>query len=110
MKKQKIRDLLWRLECLYYAWPAMLYTPVLWVRGVKIRRKFDKDDIPEGPYCYHYSRSRGRCPFFDHNRLARSQSYGYCHYLKAGDWQYKGTFLLWDQCKECGENDDLEPE
>jgi hypothetical protein len=44
------------------------------------------------------------CPFFDFDDAQNEQSDGYCHFLEKGDWMENGTFLLWDQCKECGIN------
>jgi hypothetical protein len=35
---------------------------------------------------------------------------GYCKFLRAGDWQKDGTFLLWEQLKECGVNEYTEEE
>lgn len=73
------------------------------------------------------------CPFWDYDETQEEQHGGYCHYLKNGDWERnkeindksiiisekdKGktvsevigedfpSSLLWDQCKECGINDD----
>jgi len=89
------------IQHLLWNWRAYLYQPVIFFRGLHIRRSHNIDDIPMGDYCYN---SNKRCPFLDHNPYASDQSYGYCHYIKAGDWQWKGTFLLWDQCKECEEN------
>lgn len=66
-----------------------------------------KSLIPEGSYCY--SRKNGNCvpcPFWDTMPNLPEQSSGFCHYLKEGDFTKDGTFLLWDQCKECGVNDD----
>ena len=108
---QKIKKWIsYKLWCL----KARLYTPILWFNGFFIRAYHSIDDIPEGCYCYTtletpsydngFRMKIKSCPFLDSNPLADDQSYGYCHYLKAGDWQYNGTSLLWDQCKECEEN------
>ena len=32
----------------------------------------------------------------------------FCTFLRTGDWLPDGTSLLWDQVKECGENNDWE--
>lgn len=61
--------------------------------------------IPEGFHCY--SRIDGeqhKCPYWDKNEAEEEQRNGYCHYLGEGDWDVEGLSLLWDQCKECGEN------
>ena len=61
--------------------------------------------IPEGPYCYD---GNGICPWWTRNNTKPEQDNGYCGYLQLGDWESKGLSLLWDQCKECGINDDVE--
>lgn len=64
-------------------------------------------DIPEQSlYC-------GGCPFKDRSDIADllfgEQSSGYCYYLGKGDFSFiRPTDLLWDGCKECGINEDLE--
>lgn len=79
----------------------------------------DTSQIPHGLYCYELLRiendERGRpiaktkvCPYWDSDPNQESQSNGYCHYLEVGDWQNAGPFLLWDQVKECGVNEDLD--
>ena len=65
-----------------------------------------KQHIPIGHYCYiPGSKGRNKCIFWDSNSEKSEQLSGYCHYLKSGDWEDKGTMLLWDQVKECGIND-----
>lgn len=61
----------------------------------------DKTKIPNGLYCYDNS---GVCPYWTIVPDRPQMENGYCAYLGAGDWQFGG--LLWDQVKECGENDD----
>lgn len=56
--------------------------------------------IPKGCYCYD---ENGLCPYWDKDLTKPDQENGYCHYLKKGDDELK-LGLLWDQCKECGEN------
>jgi hypothetical protein len=112
--KEFFGEVRWFIQLTCMMFPAQLYTPVLWIKGFWIRRNLADADIPLGDYCYtsvespceknKWSRKIKPCPFFDYNQFAKSQSYGYCHLLEAGDWQYKGTSLLWDQCKECGVN------
>lgn len=68
--------------------------------------------IPEGHYCYTINsvdNKTGRlnidvCPYWDKNEDHPEQDNGYCHFLEEGDWEMEGLGLLWDQCKECGEN------
>jgi len=114
-----MKKLHWFIQHIYWNFTAYLYQPVLFFRGFKVRRKYTVDDIPRGDYCYstikapcnenNWRHQIKCCPFLDCNRLAMSHSYGYCHLIKAGDWQWKGTMLLWDQCKCCAENlDDME--
>jgi hypothetical protein len=71
--------------------------------------------IPFGVYCYdNVEIESGErpavkihiCPFWTQNRNMPSQMNGYCALLKKGDWMKDGTFLLWDQVKECGINED----
>ncbi len=108
------------LQWNYWVFPAQLYMPVLWFKGFYIRWKYIEDNIPRNDYCYRLIKAPcidnkwcmkiKPCPYLDINKLASQQSYGYCHLLKAGDWQHKGTSLLWDQCKECGINNSDESE
>lgn len=60
--------------------------------------------IPPGMYCYFLDYV---CPFWDISGKYDEQENGYCHYLKAGDWE-PGGGLLWDQCKLCRVGDDEE--
>lgn len=65
--------------------------------------------IPEGGYCY--TRKDGKfihCPFLDFVPTMPEQSNGFCHFIKRGDFTSPGTDLLWDSCKCCGINDDIE--
>jgi len=64
-----------------------------------------KKVISKGVYCYD---ENGTCPFWEMRTDKREQENGYCHWLQEGDWEEKGSSLLWDQCKKCGINDDLE--
>lgn len=66
-----------------------------------------EDVIPKGMYCYS---SEGRCPHWRHLPEYHEQESGYCTYLKKGDADEDGTFILWDQVKECGLNYDDEYE
>ncbi len=62
--------------------------------------------IPEGLYCYTYDSDGALklCPYWDKFDEHEPQNDGYCHFLEEGDWDVDGLSLLWDQCKECGEN------
>lgn len=76
------------------------------LKRVYVDENVAKKLIPKGCYCYD---SNGICPFWDKFENFDNQESGYCHYLEAGDFMSRekgGTFLLWDQCKECGINDD----
>jgi hypothetical protein len=80
----------------------------------------DAKAVPAGPYCYFEMLRMGQdangapimrtvpCPFWAANPNAPEQGYGYCARLRTGDWVEGGTALLWDQCKECGVNDDAD--
>ena len=75
--------------------------------------------IPKGLYCYDhlkpiYNKNKemipvlkviGKCPFLDYDSDKPEGMNGYCHYLKAGDWEENGTCFLWDQVKECNINE-----
>lgn len=55
------------------------------------------------------------CTFWAHSKVAQffygSQCCGYCYYLGKGDFSFiRPTDLLWDGCKECGINDEVEEE
>ena len=73
----------------------------------------DKSDammnIPENTlYC-------SGCPYRDTSELAKIifgyQLSGYCYYLGKGDFSFcRPTELLWDGCKECGINNEIEIE
>lgn len=65
----------------------------------------DTNGIPSGLYCYD---EHGRCPHWGKDSKREPQENGYCSFLKRGDWDGDGGGLLWDQCKECGENMDEE--
>jgi len=73
----------------------------------------NKKIIPHGPYCYERLDPKndgkklkiiGKCPYWTLRDDKPDQENGYCTYLKKGDWDIPGGGLLWDMCKECGEN------
>jgi hypothetical protein len=64
-----------------------------------------KDRSDDPMYC-------NGCPFRDYSEIAYwtlgSQSCGYCHYLRSGDFEFHdGTMLLWDGCRECEAPEEL---
>ena len=63
----------------------------------------DESRIPHGPYCYD---ENGVCPYWSRRDDKPKQASGYCAFLDSGDWEGPGIGLLWDQCKECGVNDE----
>ena len=74
----------------------------------------DTSVIPQGSYCYDYIGTPpemlklgklrvNTCPYWRSIEDQPSQANGYCDYLDKGDFD-GSTFLLWDQCKECGIN------
>lgn len=94
--------------------------------GVEAARRraqeLDRDPsvIPDGTYCYsrgHIERGEDGlpvmkavpCPYWSLDAGRPQQEGGYCAYLDMGDWEGPGIGLLWDQVKECGVRDELEP-
>lgn len=72
-----------------------------------MKKRAMKKYIPKNTlYCYSVKYTNGKriiipCKWWSKNKNKNKQENGYCSYLKVGDWQEKGTCLLWDQCKEC---------
>lgn len=66
----------------------------------------NKSLIPKGIYCYS---NQGVCPYWSIREDRPGQTNGYCSLLGKGDWELVGS-NLWDQVKECGENDENEDE
>ena len=64
-----------------------------------------QNKIPEGIYCYDLN---GVCPHWSQDISQPEQLNGFCSLLNRGDWDGTGFGELWDQCKECGINDDME--
>ncbi len=76
--------------------------------------------VPAGDYCYTpgelsspesgFRMKVKPCPFWSKPAAMveahGAQMSGYCSYLRQGDWMPDGTFMLWDQVKECGVNYD----
>ena len=92
----------------------------------KLKKKEGDNLIPRGVYCYD---EVGVCPYWDSDKDKPYQYNGYCWFLEKGDWdlnkEKKWTntqtgeietgdeiglpmSLLWDQCKECGIDDDID--
>lgn len=79
-------------------------------------RRASKANIPKGCYCYD---ENGTCPFWSLDIDRPYQRNGYCSFLQVGDWDTRvpddmpgfpesALSLIWDQCKECGVNEDDE--
>lgn len=58
----------------------------------------DPSLIPKGMYCYD---DKGRCPYWQH----KPDDY-YCDFLEQSDEDMFPFGLLFDQCKECGINEE----
>lgn len=75
-----------------------------------MKKRAMKKWIPYNP-CYCYTTNKyGKtyvCKWLKKVKNKDHQENGYCAYLKEGDWEDKGTSLLWDKCKECGVKDSL---
>jgi hypothetical protein len=75
------------------------------MRTIEITESRVRALVPMGDYCYD---KNGTCPFWSRfDGIYPRQSNGYCSLIERGDWMDRdsgGTFLLWDQCKECGIN------
>lgn len=72
-----------------------------------MKKRAMKKYIPKNTlYCYTVKYVNGKrtevpCKYWVSNSNKPEQLNGYCKFLKQGDWMEEGTFLLWDQCKEC---------
>lgn len=63
--------------------------------------------IPNGSYCYTYIDGKySVCPFWGLDKSKPYQENGFCTFLNRCDWDLGACSLLWDQCKECGINND----
>ena len=75
-------------------------------RRKEITEEEAKKVIPNGVYCYDYKDDEyRRCPFLEIRRQEENgvpYEDGYCHWLEMED------LLLWDACKLCGINDEIE--
>ena len=73
------------------------------------QRSIAQQTIPEHTfYCQG-------CKYSSYSKIARffygTQCDGYCYYLGKGDFSFiNSTDILWDGCKECGINEDIEEE
>lgn len=71
------------------------------LRDFIARKRIPKDT----PYCHDYNMKD--CPYWKSLRLkdCNGRRLCYCKYLKVAE-VYQGESLLWDQCKECGINEE----
>lgn len=81
--------------------------------GKKYTEEEANNVIPKNtPYCYTYIGRTEKgiktktCPFWNCNKDKPSQENGMCHLTNTNDWEDDGFGLLWDQCKECGINEE----
>jgi len=102
-----------------------------------IEKKEMEKSIPKGLYCYN---ENGRCPWLEHRPEHHGQEDGYCKYLGKGDYEINREVkeatvtytnkagkrvteieiygpdnpcafsLLWDMCKECGIDNEIDEE
>ena len=92
----------------------------------------DESLIPKGHYCYSYDKDdkMQKCPYWRCLPERPKQENGWCDFLQKGDTEiiaeggyYQvdkngneisnseiGMSVLWDMCKECGINMDVEEE
>ena len=93
----------------------------------------DESVIPKGPYCYTYDKNGTYClcPYWKSIEDRPEQYDGWCDFLGYGDLEHEKEMvlkdmktgeetrgdelpfpvsLLFDQCKECGINDDIDEE
>lgn len=80
-----------------------------------MNEELDVSVIPSGMYCYTRmsdfvdgQMTIKPCPYWSIDRNQPVQANGYCKFLKKGDWMDDGTWLLWDQIKACGVNNEGE--
>lgn len=74
---------------------------------IDIKKRAMKKWIPKDTcYCYENTNMFKKCKWLTFNKTKNYQENGYCKYLGCGDWDKKGTILLWDECKECGVKDE----
>jgi hypothetical protein len=77
------------------------------LRHASFTRKDVERLVPHGQYCYD---NNGTCIFWSRWMEHDEQNSGYCSLMEKGDFMSSengGTMLLWDQCKECGINDEI---
>lgn len=75
--------------------------------------ELDTSVIPRGLFCYT---AQGEfedgkmliktCPYWSIDESQPEHANGYCKFLKKGDWMEDGTWLVWDQIKACGINEE----
>lgn len=82
------------------------------MKKVIIHSKPNKDEIPEGPYCYD---NIGPCPFFEFRNVSKEDWEKYCSNfpVPSGNTKVQYCRLLKkelsipDMIKDCGINDDF---
>lgn len=87
------------------------------LENCKIRETKDISHIPSGVYCYtpkKFNPENGsleitRCPYWGFHPDFPEQENGLCLFTGQYDWNEEGFGgLLWDQCKECNINNNLD--
>jgi len=70
----------------------------------------DESVIPKGIYCYTYDENGKTimCPYWSSRENEYGDLIGCCAYLDTDDEKEEGISLLFDQCKECSINEDLD--
>lgn len=82
------------------------------MRRLNIKANPNKDEIPEGPYCYD---NIGPCPFFEFKSVCKEEWDTYCNNFPVpmGNTKVQYCKLLQkelsipDMIKDCGINDDF---
>lgn len=75
-------------------------------------KRGEDDVVPKGMYCYERTKdgTQLRCPYWRSNPSRDYQENGCCLLLDIEDYSESPFSLLWDQCKECGVNDEWDDE
>jgi hypothetical protein len=67
----------------------------------------DESVIPKGIYCHD---EQNICPYWSSRKDEYGDLIGCCKYLDTDDEKEEGLSLLFEQCKMCGINEDLDEE
>lgn len=86
------------------------------INNLEFRKNKELSVVPRGVYCYSFKSKNGEiddgefamCPFWGLNLTMESQSNGFCVLTGDCDWHDGSLGLLWDMCKSCGINDDID--